>query len=385
MKKFSRYILLLILLALLFLIFERRESFLFKYSLKKCSDIVNQSEKIKCWDSLIEGGLESGDLDKSLDVVAFLFDTEPSFGPTCHDFVHAIGKRAYDLFEEGREFKVSSKTSYCAYGFYHGFMENMVGRSGDVAGAREFCNYVDSQLSLEKPGAKLACYHGIGHGWTNVHDERLWGDEMAMVNPALELCEKVTSDPHELTICATGVFDSISIGYYNEAYGLKINKNDPYWLCREQKEDYKKSCYMDISPAIFWLTDYELDESLTYLSVVEAKYVNLVAETLAENSVRQVVNAGSSPVGLIDTCRGLSGSRVESCIRGLSSGFLQFGEPGREEISAINFCNLDYLTETERGFCYARFLRDLKAGVSTQKYAKICDSLGDYGKYCFRE
>lgn len=349
----------------------------------ECHKITDSTKKVLCWKAIVDKKLDEGKLDESMNLVAELFNTEPEFAANCHDFMHTVGKTAYDLFSKGVKFNVGSNTSYCAYGFYHGFMENLIVKNGNISMAQSFCEYVDKELSRNAPGAKLACYHGIGHGWTNVHDQSLYGNERAMVSPALALCEKVTQDPEELKICATGVFDSISIGYYNQDYGLKINKNDPYWLCREQKQKYQAPCYMDLSPAIVWLGDYKLDKALTYVSKVDPKFKDLVIITISEDMVRFIINNKENPEDQIKICRSLGTKENIICLQGLVGGYLQFGAPGKEEELAVNFCNLGILSAEEKDACYSKMIKNIKIGFSPEKLQKVCNSIdNEFKKYC---
>ncbi|HET7098653.1 MAG TPA: hypothetical protein VFI61_00225 [Patescibacteria group bacterium] len=352
-------------------------------SINSCSNIQNEAQKIICWKGVIDKDLEKGDLNHTMTLVADTYNSDPDFAKNCHDFMHRVGKTAYDLFSKGTDFKIGSKSSYCAYGFYHGFMENLVSKSGDISLARNFCSKVDNELSKDAPGAKLACYHGIGHGWTNVHDPKFFGNERAMIYPALALCEKITQDPDELKICATGVFDSISISYYNQSDGLKMNKIDPYWLCKEQKDRYKAPCYMDLSPAILWLGDYRLNTSLEYLKTVEPKYMDLVVETIAEDAVRFIMRDNLNIDDQVKYCRNLGSRRNLICLHGLALGYLQFGAPGREEESAIGFCDLKILTESEKDSCYSKIMPAVKSSLSKEKYEKMCSNLpSELTKYC---
>jgi hypothetical protein len=347
-------------------------------------DYVADEKKSKCWQDLVSEVLDKKGLDGAFDLVSAIYAEEPTFRANCHDYVHLIGKTAYVLFSQGKDFKVNDKTAFCAYGFYHGFMENLVSDRGDVTLAREFCREVDKQLKDKSPSAELACYHGIGHGWTNVHDEKLWGDERAMVYPALELCEKATQDEHQLEICATGVFDSISIGYYNEAYGLKIKKDDPLWLCREQEDRFKAPCYADMMPALIWLGGYDLEKSLYYMRFVEEPYLEVSVEGLAENSVRFILAENKNPQEYVSVCRKLkSQSQATSCIRGLGSGVMQFGPPGEEYIEAIKFCAEAGLNDWEKDACFQKVLNYVKSRYYTDKSQEICLNMEDrYRHYC---
>lgn len=353
-----------------------------KDNLANCNALA-YSDKITCWKNYIDKTLSLGKLDEAMGIVASLYNSEPEFIPNCHDFTHAIGKAAYERFAKGEDFKVGGETSYCAYGFYHGFMENLVSRSGDPASAREFCKKVDAELSQINSGAKLACYHGIGHGWTNVHDEKLYGNERGMVTPAIVLCEEVTQDPEELKICATGVFDSISIGYYNQKYGLKIKKDDPYWLCREQKDKYKTACYMDLTPAILWLGGQRLTEAMKYISKVEPPYRDTFVLTVSEDSVRFIIKDNLKIEDQVAVCRSLGHTQHLICIQGLVAGYMQFGTPGSEESNGLNFCERSFLTSDEKDSCFQKLSINVRISYSADRNHSFCAKVPEvYKKYC---
>ncbi len=355
----------------LFIYSERLHSFDTVRLMAQCKN-DNPTTQALCLQDLLEELVRSGGVDKAFDLVAQLGEIDENNIVNCHDYAHIIGKEAYRVFAGGRPFEVSTKTAYCAYGFYHGFMETLVSMSGDVSKAKEFCDYIEEELAKKGYGTPLSCYHGIGHGWTDVHDKALWGNERAMVSPALELCEQVTQDPHKLSICATGVFDFISIGYYNDAYGLKINKKDPFWLCKEQKERYKAPCYMDLSPAVLWLGDYKLEKSFTYLSTVEKGYERSFIKGIAAGAVRFIFNRGENVEDSIDLCRTLSGENSLACIWGLVDGITQFGALNKEYTKAISFCDSRKLTPDEREVCSKAIASYSKMRYSKSKSDEIC-------------
>ncbi len=348
-----------------------------------CQNIEDSGEKTACWKKIIDKSLESQDLNQTMDLIANLYNDNSDFASNCHDFMHLTGKNAYDLFAQGKKFKVGDKTSYCAYGFYHGFMESLISKNGDISTARDFCTFIDGELSKTAPGAKLACYHGIGHGWTNVHDPNFSGSELTLIYPALALCEKITQDSEELKICATGVFDSISIGYYNQLSGFKMDKKKPYWVCEQQEEKYKIPCYMDISPAVLWLGEYRLDKTLAYINTVEAKYLDLVINTIAEDSARFIIEDSLNVEDQVKICRSLGSNKSIACLNGLAAGFLQFGAPGREEESVFGFCQSSFLTSEEKDSCYSTALNNVKNMYSLDRYNDICSNTNrEYTRYC---
>jgi len=211
-------------------------------SLQGCGEQETEGSKIQCWDEVLKRVLEREGLSAAFGILVDLYSTgEPHFITNCHDFTHILGEEAYYKFINGEEFDVVPETSFCSFGFYHGFMELLADIHGDVSMARDFCVRVDEQLFDKAPDATYSCYHGIGHGWANRHEDSGWGDELSISKPSLELCDRVAIDSQSLFRCATGVFDSISYDYYNGLYGLVMNPEDPLWLCRVQEERFRKA------------------------------------------------------------------------------------------------------------------------------------------------
>ncbi len=371
--KLTSLLVVLIISSLFFFISGKPD--IYKSFGSQCQREVDSSNKIECWKDEISKYLEKKPLDKTMDLVSILYSKDPDFAANCHDFTHLIGKKAYELFEKGEDFKISTKASYCGYGFYHGFMENLVIKKGEMEEAREFCEYVDLQVSTETPNAELACYHGIGHGWANVHDESKKGDELAIIYPALELCERVTNDPEKLKLCATGVFDSISFGYYNQINDLKMRVNDPFWICREVKSEHKEACYLDLTPALVWLSDYDLPKSLTYLKNVEVNHRGLVAQNIGENLLRFIIEKKIDFDVAIENCRSLSKTLSQRCINGLASGYFQIGIPKEEYKQSLAFCQRSILTQEEKTLCSKNIIDNLRTWVSKDKYQDICEEL----------
>ncbi|MDP3769862.1 MAG: hypothetical protein Q8R40_02915 [bacterium] len=254
-------------------------------------------------------------------------------------------------------------------------METLVKSGSDISVAQRFCNYVDRQLADEAPNAVLSCYHGVGHGLTDLHDKSEWGDERAMIKPALATCKEIATGEKQLLLCGTGVFDSIALAYYNRAYGMEMEKDDPLWLCREQTGIFEKSCYMDMMPAILWLGEQKLAGSAPYVEkFVPDTYAATSIQSLAANSVRFTIQPeGTNPD--VGTCRGLQRSLHIPCIEGLARGVMEFGMPGIEYKGALDFCNSNVLLEEERTPCIKSVLSYSGERYSSKKVAEICKTL----------
>ncbi len=347
-------------------------------SVEKCTNLPEQNDRKVCLAKLIKEVVIKEGVSSGLDIIYKLSLQSSDFSNNCHDYIHIVGNTAYDRFVQTGEVDITNQTTICAYGFYHGFMEALVSNSGDVSIAKDFCQKVRDEV----PAANLACFHGIGHGWAGTHDKSLWGDEMAMVKPALEMCEKVTSDPHELKICATGVFDSISLGYYNQLYDLEINKEEPFWLCKVQPDKYKEPCYMDMVPAIVWLGNYEFETSLAYVEKAEVSYRELVVETIADNIVRFMLNRQEELFDAILVCRSLEDRYIDRCLTGIAEGAFQFGQPEIEYKQGLGLCEDSRMTFLEKDICLKTVIEYSFSSYSREKFSQICDINPSYKNYC---
>lgn len=347
-------------------------------------DNLQVTEKKQCWTGVVERLIRKNDIPAALDALAAFYAKDPAMSETCHGLTHAIGQKAYELFAAHKTFDVNANMSYCSYGFFHGFMEALVKDKFDIQKAQNFCDFIGKELATESPDAKYACFHGIGHGWTNVHDQRFYGNERAMVQPALALCEKVAIDKESLLRCTTGVFDSISVSYYNQLYGLKLNKDDPLWLCKEQEEKYKEACYRDMMPAILWLGKYDLATSLPYVEhLKDAQYTGPAVETLASDSIRYVIAAPNGVEKNLEVCKGKPSQIRRSCVEGIINGMMEFGIPEKAHVAALAFCMRNDLLPTEKELCYRSTLTYVRNRYSAQQADVICMSVDkQYTKYC---
>ncbi len=347
----------------------------------------SDGERLACWSQALERTLKENGLGAAFTLLADLSATEPLFGKSCHDFAHRLGIAAYDIFAKRSdlEFNLTAKTMYCSFGFYHGFMETLVAKTGDFKKASEFCAYVDAKLSDQAPNALLACYHGIGHGFTEMQGEHAWQDAHAIISRALEQCEDTTAgNRHYLFLCATGVFDSVAIAYYNNLYGLTMKKDDPLRICYGQPEVYKAPCYKEMMTAIIWLGNYTLAESAPYVEkFVEQPYAPLSIQALADSSIRWVLAQKGEPAESLSVCRSLRPDLRLPCVRGLAEGFLQFGPPEKEHEGALAFCRSPFLSPEETGVCFQGVLFYAVQKYPREKVREICGTVEpQYREFC---
>ena len=346
--------------------------------LNECSKFES-GQKLSCWEDLIDLTLKEQGLGAAFEVVDTLFKTEPSFASSCHDYVHKLGQKAYFLFTEKKDFKLSTKTSYCGYGFYHGFMETLLQKTKDMEQARKFCAYADEQLKKTTTDAGGACYHGIGHGTVDGSDPRAWGDPEAMIQPALELCEGVSSDEKppprhgKLFRCVSGAFNGLEILMDSSQYKLSPDRADPLSVCRSQPDRYKEACYTQFVVMVMAVSGGNFEKSAEIIdSIPEDKYAVPTLQSLAvELSHQTQVDYQKT----IDFCRSLPNRFRIPCTTSVAEGFLKYGPPQNEYKEAINFCSLPLLTGEERINCFERVLSLLRNWYTAEKASRICQTV----------
>jgi hypothetical protein len=344
-------------------------------TINRCHDLTS-SAQISCWEDLMNQTLADKGLGSAFDLMDALFKTEPKFAPQCHSFAHLLGQKAYQFYSEKKDFDLSPKSSYCGYGFYHGFMEELVQKTNDMNEARSFCEYVDKKLSPFIADAGGACYHGIGHGTVDGTDLSAWGKPEAMIQPALSLCEKVSNDEvpppqhGKLFRCVTGAFNALEILEDSNQFKLTPDKTDPFSICRTQPDKYKEACYTQFVVAAMQSTGGSFEKTAELIDTIpEDRYA---IPTMQAMVVEKTNDANVDYSQIINFCHNLPSRFNMPCITSLGEGFLKYGPPQSEYVRAIDFCSSSLLTEDEKLNCFDRVLSILRNFYTAQKSAQIC-------------
>lgn len=336
-------------------------------------------KNVQCWQDLIDSTLKEKGLNEAFEVLATLYQNEPQFALSCHDFAHKLGARAYQLFSQKEDFGLSSKSSYCGYGFYHGFMETLLQKTGDMNEARRFCEYADTQLKKTTSDAGGACYHGIGHGAVDGSDPGTWGNPEDMIEPALKLCEMVASDENppprygKLFRCVSGVFNALEILSTSNKYKLSLNTDDPFWICKAQPARYKEACFTQFVVAVMSVTGNDFIQSAKIIDAIkEDEYALPTLQSL----VVELPHQGKTDYQeTLTYCRSLSVRFRETCVYAFAEGFMKYGPPQNEYVKALEFCESSLLTDDEKQACFTRILSILRIWYSAEKSQEICEGV----------
>ena len=339
-----------------------------------------------CFDELIRDTVET----EGIDAAYKLFEETYAKGQLprgCHWTAHRIGEAGYDLYRAGKDFSISIATTYCGYGFYHGFMERLLRENPDPTYALRFCDTVKAQLG---DMGLWNCYHGIGHGYTEDPPDPLnIGNFQKMITPGIKMCTFLFGkDFRNLNLCLTGVF-TVPVNFAaDEKYGLSMDPKDPFAVCRTQPYVYWKACYGEFAAKLDTVLDWDIrllpayvnklpDEKLKRLVVWVVPSVMMAKNILDDDHSQYIKECRESFTGLL--------RRI--CWGGSILGFFQHGEPEKQYEKILNFCNSSaWKTEDERVFCWGEGLRQMRQNYALDKVKSICLSVPEkYRSLCLDE
>ncbi|MDP3794447.1 MAG: hypothetical protein Q8R13_00765 [bacterium] len=339
----------------------------------------------QCWGYRIDSALNNQGLDAAFDVFAKAYLKDAGFASNCHGFTHKLGEAAYALFSKNQEVPLTPKTSYCGFGFYHGFLEALMARTGSVRGAKEFCAYAKRAFASENSDAEGACFHGIGHGVVDGSDPGSWGDVEAFIAPGLKICTQVADPDYFIDRCASGVFNSLAILYFDPKYKLALNEDDPFWICRKQDAHYfKKPCYEEMNTLIFKLGQNDVLQSTRFVEEIKDDvYARLAMVSLAAYAAFFIQDQDAAFSKSIDACRRIQKRLQTSCIVGFAAGLIEHGSPSNEGNAALQLCGSKKLLPDEQDACFGRVIPYLAVVTGKEKMQEICQTIDvKYKKYC---
>lgn len=323
----------------------------------------------QCWYTKIKETVKTKGIDAAFELFSQVYSDGTPLA--CHWTAHLIGNEAFELFRQGKDFKITKATSYCGYGFYHGFMEPLLRDNPDPKLALDFCNKVGQQLGSE---GQDNCYHGIGHGFTEEPpDKKIWGDADAMLKPGLAVCEKLFGQTaNKWETCATGVYTVIAKFIAEEEYGLTFDPKDPFNFCRTQPKRYSVACYGEFAPKLDYILNWDVSKIPNYITGITDDYTTEIVIRGAIGAMLQRDVGLENHDTYVNGCRSFPEKWRQICFKGIVWGFIMHGIPEKEYIQLFKFCQAQILSDGERSYCFQESLSRLKSVYSPQNMFSVC-------------
>ncbi len=336
--------------------------------------------RMVCYTDSINAVMRHRGLSAAFDVLAAAYAADADFAASCHGNTHDLGNAAYEQYHRTGMIELTPKASYCAYGFYHGFMEALLAQTHDLDEARAFCAFAGRQVPVPAGYAEGACYHGIGHGVTDGSVPSEWGNAEAMAAPGLALCSQVAPTDEWRRRCYSGVFNSLALLYRDPKYKLDP-RHDPFGICGLQAYDTleKEACYGEMNTLVVFMGHRNLAASLAYTRfIADAHYRSLATRSAADFYVK-LSASGSAHISVADLamCQSLGAPFEDDCIGGLTDGIWEFGQPGRQYEQALALCGSNELPWDRSQACYAHIQESASMLYGPEIIPKICALVPD--------
>ncbi len=338
-------------------------------------------DKNNCYNKAIDATLKTHGLSAAFDLLAEAYNADPGYLATCHAETHELGKEAYKEFHATGRVELSDKTSYCGYGFYHGFMEELIYENNNFDEARAFCSYAGTVVPNPPGYAEGACYHGVGHGVTDGTDPRVWGDAQKIAAPGLALCKEVAGGNTDHAYrCASGVFNAVALMYRDAKYQLTIG-GEPFSLCGSPNftTTEKDACYDQMNTLATFAANYHFGKAIAFTEEIsDPHYRELAVRGVAGTyfSTARGRKMIVSPKEVSGVCSALTHD-ADACITGVVVGIQEFGTPGAEYTDMLLLCGSPDIQASLLPACYSTLLSATKQFYGSVGLREVCTSVPD--------
>jgi hypothetical protein len=166
----------------------------------------------------------------------------------CHELTHVIGESALKNAVSPAE-AFAKGDAFCANGYYHGIMQELIHRQGNRDISKEFLNNLCVPFRAPSKTASavshINCAHGIGHGIMYANSNEVF--------EALKTCD-LLDDETEQEPCWGGVFMENLLTDFKEHRTKYVNPEDLLFPCNAVEDKYEGACYTYQSSYIFKIT-----------------------------------------------------------------------------------------------------------------------------------
>ena len=257
--------------------------------------------------------------------------TDDSLLRSCHVLTHDIGHAAHEKYKDFAA-AISYQNDICNSGYLHGVIESHFSTSADFSQAvKTVCD--------KYPGEKFLsweCYHGVGHGLMFYTDNDL--------PRSLALCDAYDTDFAKGN-CANGVFMENFNSDAKMHPSKFLNPDDPFYPCREQKQNQKGNCYFYAPEYYLHLHPNDYAGALGWCKTAELPFRQTCAANVGGNTMIQNIH---NPKFAEAVCMAGSPEQKIPCIGGMVMLFINHHgspEPARALCERLETAN--------RPTCYA--------------------------------
>lgn len=278
------------------------------------------------------------------------------FSQVCHDLAHVIGREVFLSRKWQGSLPGNVDYRMCDYGFFHGYMELMIGTGDTLSRARALCDGITDELNQ---GQLIAsCYHGIGHGAVIAHELPGTTDPWKLVPQGIAVCEAATADPVKRENCASGVIDGLASLITGGQYPLtEAVKQHPFAICSTLEAHYHIACRMSFVGLTMYLAQGQIPAALVLIE----RDLHTSSLPLVHNVVSMIVRERNPrdlrPV--LAECDSVPDTLHRTCISGALEGyFLARISETSNPAEIMQECDV-LSNRPERIRCYTEIVRQM--------------------------
>lgn len=298
---------------------------------------------------------------------AHFHEADPAFEQECHSMAHELGNSAQKQLKEGTLSRVATipDLSYCNYGFFHGLLEAYLWDGNALADARALCDSLESGF---KDGSSVlyGCLHGFGHGIVDGTDPSAWGDEEALLRPAISACSALTRTLAEKANCISGGFHALE--KLSPTATVRFDADHPFTLCEVQTDPaVQKACYTTKSSLLYYALKPSMPDLEPYLkrlsAALQAQVMTHVAHEAAEATGEYAVVAAE--------CYRMSVPYQVPCLQGIVRASILF-RPKDGYAAASTFCLGPAVRSEQRDACMESLFAHSVQARSSLEHKFLC-------------
>lgn len=351
--------------------------------------VLSGTQKIQCMSQRLDEILIKRGVTEGFDYFVEVYRDNPEVSDICHDWAHLLGEADYENYRQGKDIDFRPEAAYCSYGYFHGFVAALVDNTQTLDDALIFCNLVDKKFGSELRRIRSNCVHGIGHGIFSVvvDQSENWGDFIKMVRSGVFLCEKISADQTDQSNCTDGMFHELVNSMRQSEYGMDYEAfrktDDIFYYCNQIiGESGTLFCYQEF--VVLWPDFFNDDKKAI------ARYLPSHLAHLSEHGSDVLYTVARSWIALdlatndyaesIDACRLMPDNLKDTCMRGMTIGFIEHTETNKQYIKGFEFCRNDLLNKTEHTACFTHMTDLLWNQYDLAHFKMACDSLSSEEK-----
>ncbi|MBX9765213.1 hypothetical protein K2X83_01070 [Patescibacteria group bacterium] len=314
-----------------------------------------------CWEADVTDTLSKDGLSAAFALVDSFYADDPAFRRNCHDVMHILGAAAFREFRNSPVVTAEKRTSYCGYGFYHGFIETMLVENGNsnFDAVKKYCAQLRTEFS---PSAAGPCFHGIGHAIFDSLPGTLWGSAERMTHEALRTCEGVLTADEERAQCASGVYNSLANALSARTYDISFSDIEVARFCEEQKPLYQKTCYGELGIGYIREKHMERDTALSFIRSLPADVQPSQVFFYFADETKRMMHSLDVAI-LASACASLkNGGETHSCIDGVLQGFREATHVAKTHDVALPFCAA-FSDDSFNNYCVTKTIQSTSVQV----------------------